>query len=1422
MKKLISMLVVLSLVLQFGLVVNGADGDIIYELNQDDMGTGELRENAYNPSLKGTVRIEEEADGSCYIAVRDKDDAQNVGFAPTLNFDGVKTVSFDYRTVVGAKHPAMLYLGGAVSITLTGTPTYYNQKSYQTTGTLYPGEWMNITLVTDSASKTFDLYTDGYCIAENIGTRDDKQIKGDMQLKFMGHTKTDSEFDFKNFKVYDGEVVPPLSEAIKETLVNPDRTLVDYANARERLSGALGNAVAMTVGNSMARVNNNYVAIDPDNAYVAPFITPDGYTLIPTRFTTETIGCTVEVLSATSFRFSKGGTVMEINMGDKNAIINGQPVEMPTTPVIKNDRLFIPLRFAAETYGKNVFWDDRGLIIISDGEVVKAGQEDIIKPLINEIRSYTTIFGNKKYSDVNYSARSYRIDGFDGGQWGALDAAKRFMATVNRWTYVTSGDQIKAFQDQGLLQQGTTNANANGDYGKLGTEKNATTYFLGGTPYTRADGLNGTTWGCVNNPYWMENTKQRVEAGIDNGLFLWQYDDWMLHRNYRLGGCHCDWCNDAFGEYLRNEATPEELESIKAQGITDVSNFDYVKWLASQGITDQNLYTKVTDSPIDKVRQSFYTKKIREYHKEMLAHMREYSGSDIFYSINLDNTLTRGVTEERSWLVDQVDGVMGETGGGNTTAGGVYATMLLTRGLNIENVLSPLPKDETAKNLMYSAIPMTYATGQFMLVPWDDWLYGSTRYYANLEELEGTFEFPREYPFLFDNYEIPEAIGYVFDLDEKSNIQPAATQLLEKGIPARALIRRSSEYAPYTFTAEKTKGLQAIVASGKLPNLTAEEKAVLDNSGVTFVKADDTETISWLENSYWTVRDNDKDVYTILRTNQLYDNAPVVVHAVNYDATEAHKNVEVELNNLWLPEGDTFKINVYKPGENYETITAKRGDGVTKVTIDSVDRWTVLEICGANTVRREVKFDLGEGYNGIGMGTRISNDKAYGNLDNFTIVTYSEGLYSTTFNDTTGTQDEAAFVYSRLGNSKLKSATINAGFGEADGAYGVMVRDGIYSNARFAALMYDEVNGLRLAKRNITNKAVVYTDLGNTKPAYMKLQRDTGAYVAYISDDGKSFTEVGRIEISFDAPVGGVFAASPDGSRAECEVKDFWVSEGNFPAEDFEFFRIKYGDGTIDQTDKGAPLELQLETENHTGLGINDVSMTFKSSNEDVLKVTELGTLTPVSEGTATISATAKMGLKTISASTNIRVKPVNPVMFEEDFEENKWPEYLVHSTAGKPGVKNGAVQAVTDTTGEECDMKFTFDQKNMPTVFEFDFRAKFGKASPTTGARVIYANGNSMSLTADPNGFNWFFASSQDHIMPIEENRWYHIKIEASYDKGWANVYIDGVKIVDKGQPRSSISPDGNIQIGGWRLGDDSCYEWDNFKIYFVEGFEE
>ena len=60
-------------------------------------------------------------------------------------------------------------------------------------------------------------------------------------------------------------------------------------------------------------------------------------------------------------RFTDGERVVEIGVNEKFITIDGVKTEIDTAAVIRNDRMYLPLRAAANALGiddKNISWDD--------------------------------------------------------------------------------------------------------------------------------------------------------------------------------------------------------------------------------------------------------------------------------------------------------------------------------------------------------------------------------------------------------------------------------------------------------------------------------------------------------------------------------------------------------------------------------------------------------------------------------------------------------------------------------------------------------------------------------------------------------------------------------------------------------------------------------------------------------------------------------------------------------------------------------------------------------------------------------------------------------------------------------------------------------------------------------------------------------
>lgn len=108
----------------------------------------------------------------------------------------------------------------------------------------------------------------------------------------------------------------------------------------------------------------------------------DGRTLVPVRYISEAFG--EKVLWDDATKTVTVGENITITLGEPSITVNGkkQPLDVPAA--IYDSRTFVPLRAIAEALGKYVFWDNRGLIVITDSEV--SITEDEASELIEKLK----------------------------------------------------------------------------------------------------------------------------------------------------------------------------------------------------------------------------------------------------------------------------------------------------------------------------------------------------------------------------------------------------------------------------------------------------------------------------------------------------------------------------------------------------------------------------------------------------------------------------------------------------------------------------------------------------------------------------------------------------------------------------------------------------------------------------------------------------------------------------------------------------------------------------------------------------------------------------------------------------------------------------------------------------------------------------
>ena len=183
-------------------------------------------------------------------------------------------------------------------------------------------------------------------------------------------TKTTSFADYKNkdFTVLpDSDITKKIADwteiPVKE-IGRKEYTVED--NYKEKSS----NQVVLAIGTAFAFVNGTKTTMDPQNSEVQPIVQNDR-TLVPVRFIAESFGVQVDWEEATqTVTITLDGVVTTLVIGFHEMKVGDKRVTLDVPAQTLHDRTLLPLRaICEEALGKTVFWDDAGLIVISDESV---------------------------------------------------------------------------------------------------------------------------------------------------------------------------------------------------------------------------------------------------------------------------------------------------------------------------------------------------------------------------------------------------------------------------------------------------------------------------------------------------------------------------------------------------------------------------------------------------------------------------------------------------------------------------------------------------------------------------------------------------------------------------------------------------------------------------------------------------------------------------------------------------------------------------------------------------------------------------------------------------------------------------------------------------------------------------------------------
>lgn len=151
---------------------------------------------------------------------------------------------------------------------------------------------------------------------------------------------------------------------------------------------------------------------------LAPVVV-NGRTLLPMRFLCEKLGAAVTWDSTTVTAEIKSDSFnITIKSGEKSMSVNGGEYPLDVPAQIISNRIMLPLRAIADAVGKKVFWDNHGLIIISENEFDNNKNNKLVNDLNNFFRS---LYTKSDFPRIDGSTATYPLSMEIGKELLGLD-----------------------------------------------------------------------------------------------------------------------------------------------------------------------------------------------------------------------------------------------------------------------------------------------------------------------------------------------------------------------------------------------------------------------------------------------------------------------------------------------------------------------------------------------------------------------------------------------------------------------------------------------------------------------------------------------------------------------------------------------------------------------------------------------------------------------------------------------------------------------------------------------------------------------------------------------------------------------------------------------------------------------------------------
>jgi hypothetical protein len=443
-------------------------------------------------------------------------------------------------------------------------------------------------------------------------------------------------------------------------------------------------------------------------------------------------------------------------------------------------------------------------------------------------------------------------------------------------------------------------------------------------------------------------------------LVPWLWDDYTGTAGTVtwLSGCFCPHCMAAFREYLAGNVPKERLAEL---GITDLSKFDYRRFLLRKGVTPEQYRRRRASLSLAAEFLDFQVKAATDFVARYYKRAKELRGAPLTLCVNsgLGSPQALAIARHLSYFCCEV----GHNAASRKPPTHPVYVYKLADGLDRPVTSTASGQDwayvmeHKLPGLVRTWAAMSYAFGHTLMAPHRQWCYTrekGTHWYAGpTEEYAWLYQFVRKSARLLDRYEAVAPVAVVYDnaarRKGRGNIEPICAALAARNMPFTVVVA-GDDWLDYRLHAARLARFKAVIVT-KGPGMDAAQRKLIDRV------ADEGRLVTWPDDKRLeklvpapVVIEGSDRVWAVPRAIPGENTAPVVVHLLGRqydpetDAVVPQKGLTLRLRRDLFPGRAFSKAMLHAPRLDPVPLDVATGDEYTTIKVPELGLWGIVEL----------------------------------------------------------------------------------------------------------------------------------------------------------------------------------------------------------------------------------------------------------------------------------------------------------------------------------------------------------------------------------------------------------------------------------------------------------------------------------------------